>query len=153
MAKDKKEENKIFNFQIKSIELIKQNFALPVKQIEAITNFNFNIGLEQKLDHVNKLIIVITHIDIFKTEDLDLKLGSASVACVFTIEKYEEVVQIDKKGITHIEEYITQTLNSISISTTRGVLSQLFRGTFLHNAILPIVNPKSFKTAPIPKDK
>jgi len=29
----------------------------------------------------------------------------------------------------------------------------LFRGTFLHNAILPIVDPKSFKTAPIPKDK
>jgi hypothetical protein len=36
-------------------------------------------------------------------------------------------------------------LNRISISTTRGAMFSTFKGTFLHAAILPIVDPKNFK--------
>lgn len=145
MAKANNPENPIFNFQIKSVELLKQNFAVPTKPIGNIVNFNFNVGLEQKLDHTNKLFIVILHVDITSTDNLEFKLGSASVACVYGIEKFDEVVNIDKSGKPHIDATITNTLNSISVSTVRGVLSQLFRGTYLHNAILPVVDPKTFK--------
>lgn len=146
MAKAK-HEHKIFNFQIKSVELLKQNFAVPNKPIGNTVNFNFNVGLEQKLDFTNKLFIVILHVDITSTEDLDFKLASSSVACVYAIEHFDEVVNMDKSGKPHIDETITQTLNSISISTTRGVLAQLYKGTYLHNAILPVVDPKSLKPA------
>jgi hypothetical protein len=149
MGKANKPESKIFNFQIKSVELIKQNLELPETKINPITSFNFNIGVEQKLDYKNKLLIVITHVEITPTENLDLKLGSASVACVFSIENFEEVIKSDKKGVPHVDEIITQTLNSISISTSRGVLSQVFKGTFLHQAVLPVLDPKAFKAAPI----
>jgi hypothetical protein len=145
MGKVNKPKSNIFNFQIKSVELIKQNLELLETNINPITSFNFNIGVEQKLDYKNKLLIVITHVEITPTENLDLKLGSASVACVFSIENFEEVIKSDKKGIPHIDEIITQTLNSISISTSRGVLSQVFKGTFLHQAILPLLDPKAFK--------
>ncbi len=147
MAKVNKKISKIFNFQIKSVELLKHNFAVPTNPIGNFVNFNFNVGLEQKLDHTNKLFIVILHVDVASTEDLDSELGSASIACVYGIENFDDVVNMDKSGKPHIDEIITQTLNSISVSTTRGVLSQLFRGTFLHNAILPVVDPKTFKPA------
>lgn len=148
MAQTNKTENIIFNFQIKSVELLKHNFAVPTKPIAAIVNFNFNVGLEQKLDHTNKLFIIILHVDITSTEDLDFKLASTSVACVYNIEKFDEVVNLDKDGVPHINEAITQTLTSITISTARGVLSQLYRGTFLHNAFLPVIDPKTFKLTP-----
>lgn len=41
---------------------------------------------------------------------------------------------------------ILVTFNSISISTMRGLMFAQFKGTFLHNAILPIIDPGSFIT-------
>ena len=42
------------------------------------------------------------------------------------------------------QEFIT-LLNSIALSTTRGVMFSQFRGTVLHNAILPIIAPAKFE--------
>jgi uncharacterized protein YbbC (DUF1343 family) len=36
-------------------------------------------------------------------------------------------------------------LNSISLSTTRGAMFSTFKGTFLHGAVLPIIDPKQFQ--------
>jgi hypothetical protein len=145
MAKVNKLEHKTFSFGIRSVELLKHSFAVPNNPIDNFTNFNFNIGVEQKLDHTNKLFIVILNIDVTSVEDIGTKLGSASIACIYDVENFDRIVNIDKSGKPNIDETITQTLNSISISTSRGVLSQLFKGTFLHNAILPIIDPKTFK--------
>jgi hypothetical protein len=35
-------------------------------------------------------------------------------------------------------------MNSISISTIRGIMFSTFKGTYLHNAFLPVIDPKSF---------
>ncbi len=142
MAKAK-HEHKNFHFHVKSVELLKHNFAVPDKPIENSGSFNFNVGVEQKLDFTNKLFIVILHVDISSTKELDFILASASVACVYGIERFNEVIRMNTSGKPNIDETITHTLNSISISTTRGVLSQLFKGTYLHHAILPVVDPKS----------
>jgi hypothetical protein len=149
MVKDKSKEIQNINFQIKVVDLVKSFLAAPVKQFTTVPNFNFTINLEQKLDHTNKCLIVITNVEITTTDDLDTILGSASVACVFSIENYDEVVTIDKNKHAHIKDVTSNVLNSISISTTRGVLSQIFRGTILHHAILPVLDPKSFKSAHI----
>ena len=41
---------------------------------------------------------------------------------------------------------IIVTINSISISTIRGIMFSTFKGTYLHNAFLPIIDPKSFNS-------
>ena len=40
---------------------------------------------------------------------------------------------------------LAMTLNSISISTTRGVLFERLRGTSLQSVILPIIDPSAFQ--------
>ena len=35
-------------------------------------------------------------------------------------------------------------INSISISTIRGIMFSTFKGTYLHNAFLPVIDPKAF---------
>ena len=110
MAKDKSKEIQNINFQIKVVDLVKSFLAPPVKQFTTVPNFNFTINLEQKLDHTNKSLIVITNVEITTTDDLDIILGSASVACVFSIENYDEVVTIDKNKHAHIKLYCVSFL-------------------------------------------
>ena len=48
---------------------------------------------------------------------------------------------LDWISISEPLDIFISTLNSISISTTRGMMFSAFRGTFLHNAILPLIDP------------
>jgi hypothetical protein len=65
------------------------------------------------------------------------------VSFIFEIPDLKEYVD-PKNNIPKLPEEFLTTINSISISTVRGVMFSQFKGTFLHNAILPVVDPKSF---------
>ena len=145
MAKEKTIIEDSIKFQIKSVDLLGSNLQLPGTSLPVNPNFSFSITVEQKLDFNKRSLIVIINVDISTAENLDFKLGSASVGCLFSIENFDEVVKMDKNKQANIPKGVIDLLNSIAISTTRGVLSQVFKGTFLHHAILPIIDPKSLK--------
>jgi len=139
--------NKKFNaeMQIRAIELLNGSLHLPAAPNTAIATFNFNIGIESKVDAPNKLVFVIVHVEI-KNDDYSLVLGALSVSCIFEIVNFDEVIKIEENGTLTIQQPLIETLNSISISTTRGVMFSTFKGTFLHGAVLPIIDPKQFQT-------
>jgi hypothetical protein len=135
----------LINFQIRSVDLLGSYLSIPKESNPPIQDFSFDINLERKVDHNLKSLVVITNINISTTSNISEKLGSVSTACVFTIHNFDEVIKMDENKLTHsISDGMMDILNSISMSSTRGVMSQIFRGTFLHHAILPIVDPKSF---------
>lgn len=144
MAKKKVIKQSI-NFQIRAVELLNSHLQPTTKPFPVNQIFRFNIALEQKLNSNNKSLVVVTNVDISTNENLDFKLASASVACIYAVENFDEVVKIGKNKHIDIDQSFVDTLNSISISTTRGVLSQIFKGTVLHNAILPVIIPNSLK--------
>jgi len=139
-------ENKDFNveMQIKAIELLNGSLQLPVAPNTAVTTFNFNISIESKADAPNKLVFVIVHVEI-KNDDHSLVLGALSVSCIYEIVNFDEVIKIEENGKLDIPQRLIETLNIISISTTRGVMFSTFKGTFLHAAVLPIIDPKQFQ--------
>jgi hypothetical protein len=141
-------ENSDFNveMQIRAIELLNGSLSLPAKPNKPVTNFTFNINIESRADAVNKLIFVIVHVEI-KNEDHSVILGALSVSCIFEIVNFEDVIKFDKEGKVDIPQRLIETLNIISISTTRGVMFSTFKGTFLHGAVLPIIDPKQFQSA------
>lgn len=138
--------DKEFNveLQIKAIELLNSSIELPANPNKPMTNFNFNIGIENRVDVTNKLIFVIVHIEV-KNEDQSIVLGNLSVSCIFKIVNFSDIIKIEIDGKVNIPQKLVETLNSISISTTRGVMFSTFRGTFLHGAVLPIIDPKQFQ--------
>ncbi len=144
MSTQKEIKETLINFQIKTIDLIHSSLQSPKAFIADEQIFSFNISVEQKLDPGNKCLIVITHVEITTPDDIDYKLATAAVACLFSIENYNDVIRMEKDQVV-INPGVIEILNSISYSTTRGVLSQLLRGTYLHNAIMPIIDPKTFK--------
>lgn len=138
---EKKDKTVTAKYQLKNIEIIEQHLYILNKPLDKIVNYNFDINLEHSVDVINKNLIVNTSISILKEDDE--KLGSFRSLCIFHIENLESFVVKKTKQIDLPKDFIT-TLNSISISTTRGLLFSNFRGTILHSAILPIVDPSSF---------
>jgi hypothetical protein len=140
----KKSAEKSVSFQLKGIELLDFCFNHPKKLIPAQMVFNFDIKLEHKILAEDSVIAVVVTIDIHNDQK-EMKLGSLMVSCIFEIPNLKEYID-PKINIPELPENFLTTLNSISISTVRGVMFSHFRGTFLHNAILPVVDPKSFVT-------
>jgi hypothetical protein len=138
-------ENNHFNaeMQLRAIEILNSSLNLPANPNVPVNIFNFSISIESRADTVNKLVFVIVHVEI-KNDDLSAVFGTLSVSCIFEIVNFKDVVKIEADGKVNIPEQLTETLNSISISTTRGVMFSTFKGTFLHGAVLPVIDPKQF---------
>jgi hypothetical protein len=141
-------EHKGFNveFRLQGIELLKGTLNLPPSIDISLANLNFEINVESKVDAQNKLIFMIVHVEI-KSEDQLHLLGALSVSCIYYVENYEKLIKILDDGRLDLPKPFLDMLNSISISTTRGVMFSTFKGTFLHNAILPIINPQQLQNA------
>jgi hypothetical protein len=88
------------------------------------------------------LVLVVLTIDTYN-QNKTKKFGSISTSCIFEVSEYDQYV--DTKGNTlHFPDDFTISINSIAYSTTRGIMFAQFRGTFLHGAILPVIDPKTF---------
>lgn len=134
-------DNNNISFKIDAIELLDYSLSGKDKEIPSEAVFNFDINIEHRFDIQNNRIIAISNFKIF-IEGTEGDVGRASISCIFNILEMSKY--IDGNDITIPSEFIT-TINSLSLSTSRGILFMLFRGTFLHSAILPIINPSDFK--------
>ena len=132
------------DMQIKAVELLNHSLTLPANPNTSITNYNFNVSIESRADSAKKLVFVIVHIDI-ETDNLSVLLGNLSVSCIFEIINFEDIIKVEADGKVNIPQQLIETLNMISISTSRGVMFSTFKGTFLHNAVLPLIDPKQFQ--------
>lgn len=140
----KKSAEKPVSFQIKGIELLDFCFNHPKKLISAQMVFNFDIKIEHKILAENNVIAVVITIDMHNDQK-EMKLGSLMVSCIFEIPDLKEFIDA-KSNMPELPENFLTIINSISLSTVRGVMFSQFRGTYLHSAILPVVDPKSFVT-------
>ena len=117
-------------YQLKQIEL--NNFTL-IPPSEMPQEFEFDVQIKQRIQAKENLVVVSITLGIKNPQDI--ALGNVSLLCVFEVENLEELVK-NKNSIKDLG----LVLNTITIATARGVMFGLFRGTFLHNAILPIVD-------------
>ena len=138
----KKEKEVSVTFQLKGIELLDACLNQPKQSNADLKVFHFDIKIEHKLNTENKLFIALIDFGLFN-EQIDLKPGSLTANCIFEVENMNDFMDTKTKKINLPDEFVF-TLNSITISTARGIMFNQFKGTFLHNAILPIINPESF---------
>lgn len=134
-----KKENDI-GFRIKNIELIQSNLSSIDNEITIDTIFKFNINIDHLVNSNEKCIVVKPSIEIF-TDKSNTILGMLSANVVFEFENLNGFIINDELKLPND---IFIAINSISISTIRGILFSSFRGTILHNAILPVIDPKAF---------
>ncbi|MBC7759270.1 MAG: hypothetical protein H7069_10460 [Phormidesmis sp. FL-bin-119] len=138
--------------QLTAIELLKGSINLPDIPDVSFTDFIFNINLESRVDQTKMLVYIITDVEI-KNAEQTLTLGSLTSSCIFKILNFADVIAVTSDGLVDIPHQFLDILNSISISTTRGLMFSTFKGTFLHNAFLPIIVPKQLGKTQEPKPK
>lgn len=132
-------EEKPFNFQIKGIEILDSSIVRPKSKIDGNTVFGFELQAQHSFNLERELVIVTCNISVLDNNSKD-KLGHVNVSCLYYVENFEQY--FDKKtNAPNLPQGVITMLNSISISTIRGVMYGIFRGTFLNGAILPVVNP------------
>ena len=132
-------EEKPFNFQIKGIEILDSSIVRPKSKIDGNTVFGFDLQAQHSFNLEKELVIVTCNISVLDNNSKD-KLGHVNVSCLYYVENFEQY--FDKKtNAPNLPQGVITMLNSISISTIRGVMYGIFRGTFLNGAILPVVNP------------
>lgn len=132
------------DLQLRAIELLNSSINMPAVPNLPLSNLNFNINLESKADSTEKLVFVIVTVEV-KSEDQNYILGALTISCIYNIVNFEDIIKLDPSGNLDIPQPLIEILNSISISTARGAMFTIFKGTFLHNAFLPIIDPKSFQ--------
>jgi hypothetical protein len=130
------------NYSIKfyGIEIVEKFLSKPINIgiPSQIDEFIFNIGVKVTTDPNSELIVIYINVNITKDGEEGL-LGAISVGCSFKIEHFNQFILANEEGILTIPEKLEIPLRAMSLSTARGVLFSEFKGTFLHNAILPIV--------------
>jgi hypothetical protein len=104
------------------------------------TIFKFNINIEHLVNINENYIAVKPNVEIF-TEENDFVLGKLSSSLIFEFENLNSYVVVNE---VKLPSDIIIAMNSISISTIRGIMFSTFKGTYLHNAFLPVIDPKSF---------
>ena len=133
------------NFQIKGIELLEINLKHPQIPLELERTYNFNINIEQRINNEEKLVVVVTSVDVIYEEDQQSH-ASIKTSCIFLVENFQDFIVANTNQVNLPDQFVI-TLNSISLSTTRGIMFSGFKGTFMHNVYMPIVNPSSFNMA------
>lgn len=139
--KEIKSEAKI-NFQIKAIDIIDFSLIILERPIEEIKKYNFDLNVTQKYVPENKSAFAITTVTI--NDSNNNKLASIKANIIFEIAEMDLYVNKKTKKVSFPTEFAV-TLNSIAISTTRGIMFSQFKGTYLHNAILPLVDLQTLK--------
>ncbi|MBW6498128.1 MAG: hypothetical protein K0B09_07060 [Bacteroidales bacterium] len=131
------------NFQLKNIELIETCINSPQKQLDGNSVFQFDINLEHRVSVDGNNVFVICSISVLNDTKGQV-FGNIKASCIFEVKELSQF--LDKKTKKHkLPGSFILTLNSISISTLRGLMFSFFRGTYLHNAVLPIIDPKDFQ--------
>lgn len=130
------------SFQIKAIEILDTCINSPKQPIGGEIVFQFDINLEQAINIDKAMVVVICSVSVFNEEKEEL-FGKLRCSCIYGVDNLSHFVNAKTKTIEFPEPFLV-TLNSITLSTVRGLMFSIFRGTFLHNAVLPILDPASF---------
>ena len=107
------------------------------------SEFKFDMTIEIKVNAERRLAIAFTKV-LVQDSVTEAILADLGAVCAYRIENFEEIFHLDGKGLYQMSDTIRTLINSLSISTCRGVLWAELRGTYLHKAVLPIFDPKSF---------
>ena len=139
----KREKEQPISYKLSGIEIVESCLLASKTTLPGNRDFHFDIHLEHKMNVSKKLIVVVPTISIL-AEKGGAQLGLFKSSCIYHVEKLEEYLNEETNELSLPGEFI-ETLNAVSTSTTRGMMFSFFRGTILHNAILPIIKPQKLK--------
>lgn len=128
------------DFKMISVEILQQRLNSLIEET-AIENINYEISFDNTIDKEEQLFSFVTNVRVLGQRKKEI--GAVSVDCVFQIFDFDEVIRIRRNGTAEVNDELMELFGRVALSTTRGVMYSAFKGTLLHNAILPVLEPKA----------
>jgi hypothetical protein len=122
-------------YKISAIETLDLEMKHPKQQNIDFNTFHFDLKLQHRINAEKKLVFVITNISIMD-KDKSSQVGHLETSCIFEVENFSDYLNSENK-VNFPDTFINE-INSMAISTTRGIMFSEFKGTFLHKAVLPV---------------
>ncbi len=132
-----------YRYSLQSIE-VREAHVFPVPAMdEAASGLNFNVNLENLVNEEQGWILCAVTVNIATVRSA-VALGKLTAVISFQVADIATVLQKSDQGVVVVPSDLHATLNGIAISTTRGIMFGMFKGTQLHGAYLPLMDIKAF---------
>ncbi|MEJ7683064.1 MAG: hypothetical protein WKG06_35455 [Segetibacter sp.] len=126
---------------IEGIEML--SFELKPK-LKADQAEQYHIDVMVQITPIPSNILALARVNIVVREfNSPEEFSKLSVIVAFKVENFTEAFHIENDTTYTINGDVNRFITSISISTTRGILFNLLKGTYLHKAIIPIIDMKT----------
>ncbi len=132
-----------YKFSLQGIELHESQILPVPTPEESASGLNFNLNLENMVHEQNEWILCRVTVSIATQRSMQL-VGKLVTMTVFKLADYNTVMEKVENGQPNIPAELQAILNGIAISTTRGIMFVVFKGTPLHGALLPLMDVKAF---------
>jgi hypothetical protein len=122
-------------FNIKGIEIIHSSITAPPEGGK-VSKFNFDLQFRAVAAPKENLVTVFSDV-VIKDVEQNLQIGQYAALFHYSVDDLEKWMAGHP---TEIPQPLLTTLLGISVSTLRGMMFGAYRGTFLHAAVLPVVD-------------
>ena len=133
-----------FNYRIGGLDLLSCQLAEPAPGFAPDQKMNFNLQLKHQIMDKESAIGVICTIKTTHDES-GQDLATFTGRMVFQVDDLSKHTKKDDNGQIGLPKDLINNVNGVTISTLRGMMWATFKGTYLHRAVLPIVNPEGFQ--------
>jgi hypothetical protein len=129
--------DQVYNIRFLTIELISKSLSEPSSATTGLFNFNFVIDI--KVDASRNLAVIMSDISI-NNLDVSSIMARFKIACVFELPEFNRILTKIEENKYEIPEDLEIILKSAALASARGVIYSELRGTYLHGAILPLID-------------
>jgi len=126
-----------FSLDLKD-ELIKQQIQKP-----EFNEYSFEVNVVNQGYIKENILISMINMKVFLDKEKNTELGNISISNIFEINDLKNFLDQDK-NILNLPNSFEASIIGISLSHTRAIFVTKCAGTFLQNAVMPILNPSEF---------
>ncbi len=125
------------------VKMIEEFIKLDSETKGGFKNYTFEVTCINNASVPDNMVNIQVHVKVFLDAEKKNQLGFLSLSNLFFVKDLKQFVD-EANNIYRLPEPLEVTLISISLSHSRAILLAKCAGTFLQNAVLPIMNPKAF---------
>jgi len=136
-------DKKVFNIKFVTIEIASKSLvdptAIKIKDDKNI-DCRFDFLVDVKIGPSEKVALAVTDVTVIEAVT-NIQLAKFKTICVFEFpENFDVYFTKNEENKYDMPVELEIILKSAGLSTTRGIIFSELRGTYLHGAILPLID-------------
>ncbi len=131
-------------FRFVDIQILSKSLHY-IPQAHEEFSFFYGINSEAKVRPEVGLVVILITVNVLS--DKEQSLATLNSVCSFEIVEFEKNIKQKEDGKYFVPDDLEELFKQVSISTMRGIMYSELKGTYLNNAIMPIIFPNNSRNA------